>query len=226
MTRADIATTIDDFATATVNALSAGFDGVELQAGYNYLISQFLNPATNHRHDDYGGTIESRARLLFDILEAIAARTDLTRVGVKAGPAWAESGQFHSTADTLDTADHIANRLNDYPISHWMLMGAMADLTNTPLHLLQGDAMFQHFRSHFHGTLMTNVAMTREGGNRLLAQKTADLVAYGQPFIANPDLPNRFAAQAALVSPDHTTYYTAGSHGYTDYRTLAGSINY
>ena len=222
MTRTDIASAIDDFATATVNALRAGFDGVQLQAGYNYLISQFLNPATNHRHDDHGGSIPNRARFLFDILDAIAARTDLARVGIKAGPSWAESGQFHSTAETLDTADYVANRLNDYPISHWMLMGAMADLTHTPLRVLQGDAMFGHFRPQFHGTLMANVAMTQERGNHLLAQNVADLIAYGQPFIANPDLPQRFAAHATLASADHTTYYTPGSRGYIDYPTLAG----
>ncbi|MBJ7341869.1 alkene reductase [Mycolicibacterium sp.] len=225
MTQADIATTIEDFATATVHALRAGFDGVQLQAGYNYLISQFLNPATNHRDDHYGGSTANRARFLFDVLEAIAARTDLSRVGIKAGPSWAESGQFHSTAETLDTADYVADRLNDYPISHWMLMGAMADLTCTPLHLLQGDAMFHHFRPQFHGTLMSNVGMTQERGNHLLAQNTADLIAYGQPFIANPDLPQRFAAHAELAGPDHATFYTAGAHGYTDYPTLAGNVD-
>ena len=220
MTPRDITDTIGDFATAAANAIRAGFDGVQLQAGYSYLISQFLNPATNTRTDVYGGSIANRARLLFDILDAVGTRIDIDRVGVKAGPSWAESGEFHSTDDTLATAQYVAERLNDYPISHWMLMGAMADLSATPLRGLGGDGMFTHFRPRFAGTLMVNVDMTRERGNHLIASGSADLVAFGQPFISNPDLPERFALGAALASPDHTTYYTAGPHGYTDHPRL------
>ena len=221
MTSRDIASTINDFATAAANAMRAGFDGVQLQAGYSYLFSQFLNPATNQRADDYGGSIAKRARLLFDVLDAIGARVDLSRVGVKAGPAWAESGLFRSADDTLATAEHVADRLADYPISHWLLMGAMADLTDTPLRNLAGDNMFHHFRSRFRGTLIANVGMTQERGGRLVADDVVDLVAFGQAFIANPDLPERFAGHAPLASPDHTTFYTPGPHGYTDYPTMA-----
>lgn len=217
MTTRDIASTIHDFATAAANAIRAGFDGVQLQAGYSYLISQFLNPATNDRADAYGGTIANRARMLFDILDAVGTRIDIGRVGVKAGPAWAESGQFHSTDDTLATAEYVTDRLNDYPISHWMLMGAMADLTATPLRELGGDGMFAHFRPRFSGTLIANVEMTQARGTRLLASETVDLVAFGRAFIANPDLPQRFATGAPLATPDHTTYYSPGPHGYTDY---------
>ncbi|MDX1888873.1 alkene reductase [Mycolicibacterium sp. 050158] len=217
MTKRDIANTIDDFATAAANAIRAGFDGVQLQAGYSYLISQFLNPATNNRTDAYGGSIANRARILFDILDAVGTHVDIGRVGVKAGPAWAESGQFQSTADTLATAEHVADRMNDYPISHWLLMGPMADLTATPLRELGGDGMFTHFRTTNPGTLMVNVDMTQARGNHLIASGTADLVAFGQAFISNPDLPQRFGAGAPLAAPDHTTYYTPGPHGYTDY---------
>ncbi|GAB7066220.1 alkene reductase [Mycobacterium hodleri] len=220
MTTRDVATTVDDFATAAANAMRAGFDGVQLQAGYSYLISQFLNPATNRRDDAYGGAVANRARLLFDVVDAVAARIGVGRVGVKAGPAWPESGLFRSGDDALAAAEYVADRLAAYPLAHWMLMGAMADLSATPLRDLGGDAMFRHFRSRFTGTLIGNVGMTQERGNQLLTDDLVDLVAYGQPFIANPDLPERFAAHAPLADPDPATYYTPGAHGYTDYVSL------
>jgi N-ethylmaleimide reductase len=217
MTRDDIRTTIDDYAAAAANAKRAGFDGVQLQAGFNYLISQFLNPRTNVRTDAYGGSIENRARLLFDVLDAVGDRIGIGRIGVKAGPAWAERGEFVSTADTLATTEYVVDRLNEYPLAHWLLMGAMADLSDSPLASLQGDGMFKYFRPRYRGTLIANVGMTRERGNRLIADELVDLVAFGETFIANPDLPERFAALAPIQRSDRALHYTPGPHGYTDY---------
>lgn len=217
MTRADIAATVTDYAKAATNARRAGFDGVQLQAGFSYLISQFLNPVTNLRTDEYGGFVENRARLLFEIIDAVGERIDLDRVGVKAGPAWAEHGAFQSTHDTLDTSDYVIGRLNDYPISHLLLMTAMADLSGRALADLQGRGMYEHYRPLFDGTLIANVGITPEVGNALVADGLVDLVALGQPFIANPDLPARLATGAALSAPDASTFYTGGRIGYTDY---------
>jgi N-ethylmaleimide reductase len=217
MTLSDIRTTIGDFATAAANAMRAGFDGVQLQAGFNYLISQFLNPRTNTRTDAYGGSIENRARFLFDVLDAVGERIDIGRVGVKAGPAWGERGEFVSTADTLATSEYVVDRLNDYPLAHWLLMGAMGDLSGRPLSDLQGDGMFSHFRTRYRGTLIANVGMTRERGNQLIGDGLVDLVAFGETFIANPDLPARFAARAPIQRSDRGLHYTPGAHGYTDY---------
>lgn len=217
MTKDDIRTTIYDYTAAAVNAMRAGFDGVQLQAGFNYLISQFLNPRTNMRTDAYGGSIKNRARLLFDVLDAVGERIGIGRVGVKAGPAWGERGEFVSTADTLATSEYMVDRLNEYPVAHWLLMGAMADLSGGALSELQGDGMFSHFRPRYRDTLMANVGMTRERGNQLIADGLADLVAFGETFIANPDLPARFAALAAIQRSDRALHYTPGPHGYTDY---------
>ncbi|MCW2659512.1 MAG: NADH:flavin oxidoreductase/NADH oxidase [Mycobacterium sp.] len=217
MTRDEVRTTIADYATAAANAKRAGFDGVQIQAGFSYLISQFLNPATNLRDDEYGGSIANRARLLFDVLDAIGERIDIGRVGVKVGPAWAERGEFRSTVDTLATSEYIVERLNDYPLAHWLLMGAMATLEGQPLEALQGDRMFTHFRPRYRGTLIANVGMTRERGNQLITDGLADLVAFGEPFIANPDLPTRFTTNAPIERSDHATHYTPGAHGYIDY---------
>jgi N-ethylmaleimide reductase len=224
MTVDDIKTTISDFAVAAGNAKRAGFDGVQLQAGFSYLIGQFLNPRTNTRTDAYGGSIENRARILFDVLEAVGERIDITRVGVKAGPAWAERGEFVSTADTLTTSEYVAERLNDYPLAHWLLMGAMADLSGGPLSDLQHDGMFHHFRPLYQGTLIANVGMTRDRGNNLISRGLADLVAFGEPFIANPDLPARFAAEAPVIKSDRALHYLGGAHGYIDYPPMQADL--
>jgi N-ethylmaleimide reductase len=217
MTRDDIRDTIYDYTAAAVNAMRAGFDGVQLQAGFSYLISQFLNPHTNARTDAYGGSIPNRARLLFEVLDAVGERISIGRVGVKAGPAWAERGEFVSTEDTLATTEYVIDRLNEFPLAHWLLMGAMADLSDGPLSGLQGDGMFAYFRPRYRDTLVANVGMTRERGNQLIADGLADLVAFGETFIANPDLPARFAASAPIARSDRTLHYTPGAHGYTDY---------
>ena len=217
MTRDDIRATINDYAVAATNAMRAGFDGVQLQAGFSYLVGQFLNPRTNVRTDAYGGSIPNRARLLFDVLDAVGDRIDIHRVGVKAGPAWAERGEFVSTADTLATTEYVVDRLNEYRLAHWLLMGAMADLSGGSLSALQGDGMFCYFRPRYRGTLIANVGMTRERGNQLIGGGLADLVAFGETFIANPDLPARFAALAPIARSDRALHYAPGPHGYTDY---------
>ena len=216
MTRDDIRTTIGDYATAAANAMRAGFDGVQLQAGFNYLISQFLNPSTNVRTDGYGGSIENRARLLFDVLNAVGERIDIGRVGVKAGPAWGERGEFVSTTDTLAASEYVVDRLNEYPLAHWLLMGAMADSAAVRYPICR-VGMFSHFRPRYRGTLISNVGMTRERGNQLIAEGLADLVAFGENVHRQPHLPARFAALAPIQRSDRTLHYTPGPHGYTDY---------
>src|SRR4029077_7060662 len=124
-----------------------------------------------------------------DVLDAVGERIDIGRGGGKAGPAWGERGGVVSTADTLAPSEYVGDRLNDYPLAHWLLMGAMADLSGGPLSELQGDGMFSYFRSRYRGTLIANVGMTRKRGNQLIADGLADLVAFGETFIANPDLP-------------------------------------
>lgn len=194
-----------------------GLTGLQLQAGFNYLISQFLNPRTNVRTDAYGGSIENRARFLFDVLDAVGERIDFGKVGVKAGPAWGERGEFVSSADTLETCEYVVERLNGYALAHWLLMGAMADLSGGPLADLQGDGMFRYFRPRYRGTIIANVGMSRERGNQLIADGLVDLVAFGEKFIANPDLPERFAALTPIVRSDRASHYTPGPRGYTDY---------
>ena len=221
MTKAEIRQTIADFAQAARNAIAAGFDGVQIQGGYLYLFNQFLHPATNRRTDEYGGTIANRARFLLETVEAVANAIGACRVGVKTGPATLENGAFVSTDETLPTFEYVIQRLNEFDLSHLLLMGALADLSNTPLASLADDGMFRHFRGLYSGNIIGNVGFDRERGNRLIEEGLVDLVAFGRPFIANPDLPARFAAGAPLAEADRATIYTATAYGYTDYPELA-----
>jgi N-ethylmaleimide reductase len=219
MTRDEIHRTVADYARAARNAMIAGFDGVQIQANYLYLLAQFLNRATNRRTDEYGGDIEGRARILFEVVEAILDDVDPSRVGVKLGPMH-ETGPFAANDETLPMAEYAIRELSGYGLSHLLMMGNTTDFTGTPLKPLMGDGMFRHFRPIFRGTLIANVDMTAERGNRLIAEGVADLVAFGRPYIANPDLVERLATGAPLAEIDWNTVYAAGRHGYADYPAL------
>jgi N-ethylmaleimide reductase len=216
MTKAEIGRTVADYATAAVNAMDAGFDGVQVQANYLYLIAQFLNSTTNLRTDEYGGSIENRARFLFEVLESVLGVVDSSHVGIKTGP-MNVGGAFVANDQTLPTAEHVIRRLNDYDLSHLLLMGATTDFSGTALAPLAGDGMFRHFREVYSGTLIANVGMDQARGNRLIAEGLADMIAFGRPYIANPDLVARFAAGAPLAEVGWDTVYASGPEGYIDY---------
>jgi N-ethylmaleimide reductase len=220
MTREEIRRTAAEYARAARNAMAAGFDGVQILANYLYLLAQFLNHHTNRRTDEYGGDIERRARILFEVVEAILEEVDSSKVGVKISPMH-ESGPFAANDETLPMAEYAIRELSGYGLSHLLLMGNTTDFTGTPLEPLMGDGMFRHFRPIFRGTLIANVQMDAERGNRLIADGLADLVAFGRPFIANPDLVERLKADAPLAEIDWTTVYASGPEGYSDYPSLA-----
>jgi N-ethylmaleimide reductase len=216
LTKQEIQLTVADFGRAARNALFAGFDGVQILANYLYLISQFLNATTNRRKDEYGGSLENRSRFLFEVVEAVLKEVDASRVGVKISPMH-ESGAFTANDETLPITEYAIRRLSTYNLSHLLLMGNTTDFSGTPLEKLADDGMFRHFRPLYKGALIANVNMDRERGNRLIAGGLADLIAFGRPYIANPDLVQRFAEDAPLAKVDWDTVYGSGSHGYSDY---------
>ena len=220
LSREEIASTVADFARAARHAMEAGFDGVQILANYLYLIAQFLNAATNKRTDEYGGALANRTRFLFEIVEAVIREVDSRRVGVKISPMH-ESGPFAANEETLPITEHAISGLNNYDLSHVLLMGNTTDFSGTPLQRLMGDGMFQHFRPLYRGTLIANVKMDHERGNRLIQEGWADFIAFGRPYIANPDLVERFAGNAPLNDIDWTTVYASGAKGYSDYPALA-----
>ena len=190
------------------NALRAGFDGVEVHGANGYLLDQFLQDVSNHRTDDYGGSIANRARLHLEVTDACIAVWGADRVGMHLAP----RGDAHGMGDShpADTFGYLAAELGRRKIA---FLCARESLDEPRL----GPAL----RRAFGGVYIANQNFTVETAERVLAAGEADAVAWGQLFIANPDLPRRFAEQAALNKPDATTFYGGGARGYTDYPTLA-----
>lgn len=218
-TKAEIRETIADFKTAAENAKSAGFDGIELHAQIFTLIPQFLSSAANQRTDEYGGSIENRARLLFEILDALKQVWKSERIGVKFTPAAFNPGILKPDEQTIATYQYIFNRLNDYHLAYVHLVGPAVDLYGTTIAALQ-ENYFGQFRKIYKGTLLSNLGFSRETGNRIIADGTADLVSFGCPYIANPDLVYRFAHDFPLAEADTNTFYGGYERGYIDYPAI------
>lgn len=220
MTIEDIKQTVADFKQAAINAKEAGFDGVEIHSSNGYLFHQFFNATSNHRNDEYGGSIENRSRFLFEVIEAVAAVFPQTRIGVRLNPAL--HGVFGMNADdeTIPTFDYIVRRLNNYNLSYLHLSEPFTDVSAVPF-LVTNIA--KHYRPLYKGTLMINNAFDQEKGNSIIEEGLADLVAFGKAYISNPDLVERFENNAALATWDDSTFYTPGEKGYIDYPALQTS---
>ncbi len=221
MTVNDIKQTVADFGRAAANAVKAGFDGAEIHAANGYLLHQFFNRCSNTRTDEYGGSIEKRARILFDVLDEIKKAMPAGSTGVHLNPSL--HGLFGMTVDeeTIPCFDHIVRKLNDYGLAYLFLSEPFTEVTNVPG---AEPHIARHFRPLYKGTLVINNGFDRETGNRVLDDGLADLVAFGKPYISNPDLAERFAEKAPTAPWDETTFYTAGAKGYTDYPALHVNI--
>ena len=214
MTIADIKETILDFKNSTKNAVAAGFDGVELHAANGYLFHQFFNACSNTRTDEYGGSIENKARILFETLDALKDVIDYSKVGVRLNPSMHGVQGMTVDKETIDTHEYIVNKLNEYGLAYLHLTEPFTDVTEVPYAVAE---IAKHFRTIYKGLLMINKSFTKESGNKVIEDGYADMVAYGVPFIANPDLVARFEQDAPLNTPDPTTFYTFTDKGYNDY---------
>lgn len=217
MTKEDIKRTVSDFKQAAVNAFEAGFDGVEIHGANGYLLQQFFSKNSNDRKDGYGGTPENRARILFDILDAMKDVTDFKKVGVRLNPSLNGIMGISVDDETIATYNYIVKRLNDYGLAYIHLIEPFTDVTGNT-HAIQEVA--KHFRKIYSGTIIINRGFTKETATQVLKDGDADLVSFGTPFIANPDLVARFKTDVPLNAPDQNTFYTPGEKGYTDYPTL------
>jgi N-ethylmaleimide reductase len=210
----EIAGIIEKYYAAAANALDAGFDGVEIHGANGYLIDQFLRDKTNRRTDAYGGSIPNRTRLLLEVAEALIDVWGPERVGVRLSPL----NSFNDIADStpLETFGYAIDQLN-------RLQLAFLDLVEpSPEDNLAGGVRLdaRYFRRAWNQALSANRGYDAARANALLAEGAADLVAFGVPFLANPDLPERFRRGAPLNPPDRSTFYGGGEAGYTDYPFL------
>jgi N-ethylmaleimide reductase len=220
MTIDEIRSTIADYRTAASNALRAGFDGVELHGANGYLPDQFLRDGVNTRTDEYGGSIERRARFMLEAAAAIRDVTGADRMGIRLSP----SGVFNDMRDSNPRAtfEYVARALDSMKPAFLHITEAQESDIRHGLQTVPGyealSASF--FRPMIKCPLMTNGGFTLERANEYLREGWADLISFGVAAIANPDLVERFRTASPLNTPDPSTFYGGGEKGYTDYPFL------
>ena len=203
---------VEAFRTAARNAKAAGFDGVEAHGANGYLLDEFLRDGSNRRSGPNGGSIANRARLLLEVTDAAAAEFGAGRVGVRLSPL--NSYNDMRDSDPVALASFVARELDRRGIAYLHLM--RADFLGT-----QSGDVVTPVRRAFRGNLVLNMGFTPTDAAQVVAAGTADAIAFGTSFLANPDLPARIRAGAALNAPDPSTFYTPGPKGYTDYPAMA-----
>lgn len=215
MTERDIAGAVAEYAQSARLAMEAGFDGVELHAANGYLIEQFLNPKVNQRTDGYGASIQGRNRFALEIARVVSSAIGAERVAMRLSP----YGVFNGTGAFAEVdAQYLA------------LVQELSALELLYVHLLDHSAMGAppvpaalktQLRASFNGPFMLAGGFDRSSAENALASHQGDLIAFGRPFLANPDLVARMQANAGLNAPDMATFYTPGAKGYTDYPSLS-----
>ncbi|MGA9856050.1 MAG: alkene reductase [Gammaproteobacteria bacterium] len=206
---------VQDYVQASINAMLAGFDGVEIHGANGYLVEQFLRDGSNQRTDEYGGDVPNRARFLFEIVDDISDAIGAERVGVRLSPA--NTWNVPADSDTRALYDFVIGALSSYNLAYLHLREAQGDLSAIPNMVTN---VSEHFRTIYRGTLVTNTGYDQEKANAVIHKGQADLVAFGIAYIANPDLAERFRAYAPLAQADQNTLYQGGARGYTDYPPL------
>ena len=208
----EIPDVVEGHRQATENAFEAGFDGVELHAANGYLPCQFLSSKTNQRRDRYGGSPENRARFVLETLAAMATVAGPQRVGIRLSP-WTTFNDIGDD-DPAATYGYILDALNEADLAY---VHIMFPVFQSPLDVDIGAFV----RQHYFGPLILAGGFDRESGNAAIAAGKAQLIGYGRPLLANPDLVERFRREAPLNEPDMATFYSGGERGYVDYPALS-----
>ncbi|MGJ7493346.1 alkene reductase [Variovorax sp. ZT4R33] len=199
------------FAQGAKNAIAAGFDGVEVHGANGYLIDQFLRDTPNQRTDGYGGSLENRARFLFEVLNAVTSAIGADKVGLRLSPV--NSYNSMKDSDPLALIGFLADKLNAYKLAYLHVM-------RTDFFGVQKGDVLTIAREKYKGVLVGNMGYTAEEAEEAISAGKLDAVAFGTAFLANPDLPARIQFKAPLNTPDQSTFYSPGAKGYTDYPTL------
>jgi N-ethylmaleimide reductase len=213
----EIAGIIDSFKRAAANAREAGFDGVEIHGANGYLLDQFAKDGANKRTDGYGGSIENRARLMLEVAKAVATEAGAERTGIRISPV--TPANDISDSDPQPLFDHIVDGLNALKLVY---LHVVEGATGGPRDIAPFD--YASLRKRFGGAYMANNGYDFALASKVLADGAADLIAFGKPFISNPDLVERLKAGAPLNEWDKATFYGGGAKGYTDYPALGGKL--
>lgn len=214
MTEADIRKAVDEFVQGAKNAREAGFDGVELHSANGYLLEQFLNPGSNRRTDGYGGSIEKRCRFVLEVAAACAMAIGKDRVGIRLSP----YGVFNDIAPFPEVEpqyEYLARQLGALGLVYLHIVDHSSMGAPKP-----AESTVTKMRAAFGGTIVLSGGYDLARANADLASGRGHLVAFGRPFISNPDLPARLKAGATLAPADMNTFYTPGEKGYTDYPAM------
>jgi N-ethylmaleimide reductase len=207
---------VEEYRVAARNAKAAGFDGVEIHAANGYLIDQFLQSKTNHREDAYGGTIENRFRLLSEILDAVAQTWTKDRIAVRLAP----NGSFNGmgSSDFREQFSHVIRELDAHGLMYLHAVDGLA----FGFHQLGEPMTLAEIRSSYRHPLMGNCGYTREAAEEAIQSGQADMIAFGRPYISNPDLADRFARNLPLAEDAPVTVWSSpGAEGYTDFPQAA-----
>ncbi|MHB1286543.1 MAG: alkene reductase [Leptospirales bacterium] len=205
---------VEEYRNGAQNALNAGFDGVEVHGANGYLLDQFLEDSTNQRSDQYGGSIENRARLMLEVMEAVVSVWGSERVGIRLSP----GGTFNDMGDShpQETFGYVVRQLAGMKLGYIHLIEPVVPEGEHSV----PDLSAAFFRPIYPGTIIAAGNYSFEKGTQVVQSGSADLIAFGRPFLANPDLVSRFRKKAPLNAPDPDTFYMGGPKGYTDYPLL------
>lgn len=213
---AEIPGIIEQYRHAARCAQQAGFDGVEIHSANCYLLEQFIRDSTNQRGDQYGGSIENRSRLVLEVVEAVTKIWGGNRVGIRLSPVTPSAGNTSLDSQVMATYGYLIEQLNRFNLAYLHFVeGSTRDSREVP-----GHVDLQKLRALFKGPYMANNKFTAELAYQARKNGSADLVCFGRPFIANPDLVERLKAGAELADAPKETWYGGDEHGYTDWPTL------
>jgi N-ethylmaleimide reductase len=213
MTREEVYAAVAEFRAGAHNARRAGLDGVEIHAANGYLPQQFLSPVVNHRTDEFGGSVENRARFLRLVIEAVLEVFPKNRVGVRLSPFAAYNNA--TDPDAAQTYGYVARMLDDYGVGY--IHGADTNAWGGTADMPQ---ILDVIRANYKGALIANAGLTPEMAEALVAEGRADMVAFGRQYVSNPDLVARIAAGGPYNTPDPYSFYGGTERGYTDYPAL------